>query len=501
MSELQADRQVRLQRNYAAHAAQACATVAGLWLHVAKGPFDGLHLQQGGEKCYVVVVRSFGRMVRGDGLVDRVIGQAFEARAASWPGFAKAAGGAASTEPESLVVVLVDSFTAQAGEGVLRYRPPKDDPPPELPPVRARPAFVAMLRFIASGFIRLPGAEPEPGDDLQPLTHGLNDAFEGGEDPEPDGDDTRRARVEAEDALRRMGITAAPPTSPGLWQELRGTCFGLVDGGDLPPFLPPPMEGDERAIITNKALVVPPPGDYFTLAAVLPEQHADHPRARQALRSCDPYQAAKARAWLTDRITEARAARVSGTEGPSLVAKLESTLGHLDAWLAPRSRSFAWLVATHLADQLDAARQSLQADLGLGAAGRPAEPDQASRRRAHRRLQVWWTLSFLVACGLAAVALWNPSGRSLGGAVVVLGASVVLLGRAPRRPMPSCARRDGPAHQTPIPPRLQAIRLDVTAECPYDALAILSSPPGGGEGGDAEAQGPDEDEGGLGLVG
>jgi hypothetical protein len=225
---------------------------------------------------------------------------------------------------------------------------------------------------------------------------------------EPADDAARSARRHAEEVLARLESPASPPASPRLWHELRGVCFGLVDGGELPGCVEPPLDGSTRQILVDGNPVVGWPEERpFRLADILPPAEAGRPGGQVPLRECDPYQAEEARRWLAGLIAEARQA---GEEKASSAEALEQAAAQFEDWVARRSGTLVWRVAEHLGRQLDLAHRSLQAAVGVLRAG-ATSLDEAARQKAHKRLTRWWLWLLLgTLAGLGATAWWDRNG-------------------------------------------------------------------------------------------
>ena len=119
-SDRHADAQLRHPGNYAAHAALECASIGGFWSQQDHGIFDDRRITQTSERCQVVVARSFGRVVRGSGLVDEVL-QRCSPSAAGLPDPRRVGRGAPARDPDAVVARTVASFR-QAASGGLNHR-------------------------------------------------------------------------------------------------------------------------------------------------------------------------------------------------------------------------------------------------------------------------------------------------------------------------------------------------------------------------------------------
>ena len=69
---------------------------------------------------------------------------------------------------------------------------------------------------------------------------------------------------DAPDALQHIMIPDSVAPEPRLWAPLRQLCFGLVDGGELPPDLGEPA-GILRPGVSDARCVAPSPDDGFAL--------------------------------------------------------------------------------------------------------------------------------------------------------------------------------------------------------------------------------------------
>ena len=442
ISDRHADAHVRHPGNFAAHAALECATVAGLWSQVEAGAFDERRVVQSDERCKVVVVRSFGRIIRGAGLVDEVLERVFAIRGGGSPVLAQSAGGAPARDPEQLVARTAEQFVAQADGGGLNLRParPGRDRPTQVT-VGLLQAVSMLFRFLFSRLRSLPGEtidQVRSGVEgrLERLVQGTTFGEDsmvaarfgnrpaGEADLAPEADEAQSARRHAEEVLARLESPASPPASPGLWQELRGVCFGLVDGGDMPACVAPPMDGSTRQVLVDGSPVAARPDPQpFRLADILPLRYANRPGALQALRECDPYQADQARHWLAALVTEARQ---GGERDADAVLELERAAAQFEAWAERRGGTLVWRTADHLGQQLGAARRALADAVAVLRAG-SATLDQAGRQRAGRRLKLWWLLLALFALlSLWGAAWWDRSGADTDQWATVAGLALLV---------------------------------------------------------------------------
>lgn len=75
------------------------------------------------------------------------------------------------------------------------------------------------------------------------------------------------SRTNTDDLVQRLQEVGMPDIQPAdipdprPWNLLREAAFGLVDGGDLPAEIPPPMRDTQRLLYTDPASIGPPPDD------------------------------------------------------------------------------------------------------------------------------------------------------------------------------------------------------------------------------------------------
>jgi hypothetical protein len=413
ITDQHADAQVRHPGNYAAHAAVACATAGGLWSQVPEGPFDDRRLPQTGDSAQVLVMRSFVRILRGGGLLDQVLTSAFERRATGSSACAEWVDGVPAADPDALVGRTAASFVTHAGEGELRYRPPRPAPPVRPVTIGLLRSLLMMFQFIFTRLRAHPGEVAARAQErvrskleqlVQSATFGqdsmLAATFRGRQpqgEPVMVADAAARARHDAETVLDSMQIQVTPAATPAIWRELRAICFGLVDAGDLPAYAGSVMDGAARQVITRPAHIAAQPSEPpLTLAGLFEPQHAslapEHP-----LPDCDPYQAARAMEWLQVKLAQLR-----GKDERDAVRQAKQ---RLEQWINERENTLVWRVAEAVGAAMSDAVQAL--DQNLGRLAEPArDHDDAARQEAQRTLRRTWAV-ILVFALLCFTAGWS----------------------------------------------------------------------------------------------
>jgi hypothetical protein len=414
---------VNEERRLPEHAALAVATAGALWAGMAEGPFDTRRQGSGSDSPSVVVSRSFARVVLGSGLVPHVLARVFALRSSS-PGLvAQAAHGVPAMDQERVVRASTEALLNEAGRGQFNFVAYVPGSPPAPLTLSLREALKRFFRYMFRRAIDAPREFNDKvrtrvrgrlGDFVQRATFGPESivATTFGGLPRA-GDGSRSAPVDAVAAaqatavhiLASMQAASVPSATPALWRELRQVSFGLLDGGELPPYVTEPLAGDRREIVTDVTLIAARPSA-APFRPDLPEAFRDHKLVQAGVRECDPAQAAMLHDWLTDE-----RASLEGQEGREEdAAALDTALQQLAEWLLRRESTLVWAVPARCLAGLAAAGRSLNANLELVAHG-PAPIDTAAQDRADRRLRRWWT--FFGVAGLLLV-VWGGGSRLLG---------------------------------------------------------------------------------------
>jgi hypothetical protein len=265
-----ASRDVRDAEHFAAHAALALATVAGLWSGMDSGPFDEDNEGAGQQEPRVRLIRCHARGGRSHGLPDDIIREALTRRTDPlW--VAEMLGARSAENSEHLAVRAGDEFLA--GPGRIMTRTPFRAPRRPRTRVTPRNAFHLLWLFMRGRIAELrqelrQNVANEVRDRIEDFTQRL--VF-GDTDTDMvvkfDGrtlDDEDGAGFEAEsvdlakaliDAVKRP---PAPQTFPSEWRALRELSFGLVDAGPLPEDCTEPMAGVHRQVVAVHAVSAPP---------------------------------------------------------------------------------------------------------------------------------------------------------------------------------------------------------------------------------------------------
>lgn len=397
-----ADRLVGAEAGYAEHAALACSTLAGLWTAMqGSGPLDDSTLSHVQGQSHVVVARSFGRLVRAPGVLDDVLATLYSSRGtAAWA--AAAAGGVPARDP-ALVTDRTTSWLLDGGAATLHHHPAA----PLRAPVLSRPGLFAtlraMVRHMGGRRERLvlparPEREPQVAEAARKLMSDQSEqATRGGMLPAPEVDAAAAAGRIAAQLLADIGSPPSPPASPELWATLRQTCFGLLDGGDLPSGLDAPRDGATREVVVDATFVAPPldvlrvepGGDLLVVESPAAEEPGHLFGAH--VRACDPFQAARLRSATEDDLRAAR-----GAADEELAARYEAALQTLDGWVGRHRTALLWRVAEHLSAQAEQARSAFHVAVATVAKG-PRKGDPTAGSRARRRLRFWWAAVALPA--------------------------------------------------------------------------------------------------------
>ena len=414
-SDQQADQGVRPDTNYAVHSALGTATLAGIWRSMGSGPLDRQQPPPG-ERRHLFVARSFARVLLGTGVADELLAWAFEARRGQVRSLAVAAGGEPASHPERVIAAAADTLVQALGGGAFTYRRRPRPRRIEVPRLSLGQTATAIGRFVGSGFRDLPFTrfrtwEQRVDTDLRRwaqslLPNGGASATEGGSGEEEaaawaGGDPIAIARGEARELLAGMRGEGEPGPVPDVWRELRATCFGLVDGGPLPSYLEEPrVEGHRTVVLAPDQIATGPTHPPFLPATFLPGALADDPRAKEAVRTCDPYHAEYVRLWLKG---------LANTQQDQADAHpVQSALRQLDLWTATTRGSLCWRVAEGLAAALAAARADFsRVKEEVTTEALVAAPERTVRS-ARRRLRMQWALAAAVGLlGPVVAILWS----------------------------------------------------------------------------------------------
>jgi hypothetical protein len=218
---------------FSQHVALAAVTLGGLWRGQETGPFDAHNPHPLGNEPEVVVARSSVRLVEAGFAVDRVTAEVLDP-GGRWPVPA-----GLEAEPAPNPAALTEDAAAEfldAHAGDLGYQP--CSPPPAL----------------ATGERSGP---PPPPWATEPVLRSLENIAERNGGAEADGSSGGDDRETAVRILEALGATPPPASDPGPWPDLRQTCFGLIDGGPLPPGIATRAQAGGRLVVQDPALVAP----------------------------------------------------------------------------------------------------------------------------------------------------------------------------------------------------------------------------------------------------
>jgi hypothetical protein len=265
-----ASRDVHDPEHFAAHAALALATVAGLWCGMDGGPFDGDNEGAGQQEPRVRLIRCHARGGRSYGLSDDIVREALTRRADPlW--VAEMLGARPAGNSDHLAVRAGDEFLA--GPGTSMTRTPFHAPRRQRIRVTPRTAIHLLWLFMRGRIVELrqelrQNVANEVRDRIEDFTQrlvfGNTDTdlvvkFDGRPLDDEDGAGFDAESVDVAkalmDAVRRPPV---PQTYPAEWRALRELSFGLVDAGALPDGCTEPMAGVHRQVVAGHAVSAPP---------------------------------------------------------------------------------------------------------------------------------------------------------------------------------------------------------------------------------------------------
>lgn len=266
-------REVRDAEHFAAHAALALATVAGLWRGMDGSLFDGDSEGAGQQEPRVRMIRCHARGGRSHGLPDDIVREALTRRTDPlW--VAEMLGARPAENSGWLAVRAGDEFLAGPGKSMTRtpFRAPRR------PPVRITPrkAFHLLWLFMRGRIADLRqelqrSAANEVRDRIESFTQRLvfgtdtdTDTVVRFDGRPLDDDDGAGFEAESIDLAKALIDTVkrppAPQVFPSEWRTLRELSFGLVDAGPLPEGCTEPVAGVHRQVVAVHAVSAPPEG-------------------------------------------------------------------------------------------------------------------------------------------------------------------------------------------------------------------------------------------------
>ncbi len=364
------------------HAALALASAGGLWPGMPTGPFDDERGGAGEQCARVRVMRSFARAVRSHGLVHDITALMFDQREQEeWLG--DALGAVPARDPGLIVATAAREYLDSDGSD-LRYASYVPTAPPARVRVSPWDAFKALWAFMGRRALQLPRewtAEIAEGvvkaieETAQEATYGEDSTVvvrlrpqATAEQPQPRAPLSADIVEFAEALLTRIGRAPRQPAFSRAWRALRALAFGLVDAGELPEGCGEPLDGGQRAIVTDVAMICPDPREP-------PFDGGSIPAASEPINPCDP-----AQARLVARLLKLSQPAAGVAVDPDAAPPA------LEQWLAARRQSLLWLVGDRIAEGVEEAEAALTTALETVRQKTPAsEPDPDLTRGLQRR--------------------------------------------------------------------------------------------------------------------
>ena len=366
----------------------AVTLVGGLWTWMDRGVLDDEHSLNVEQRSYVRLARLALRVVDAGDLSSRMIGWAMNPGGV-WP---IPKDYVAHDQPAVAVATLAEAIAASP-ECRFSFSPYVPHPPPK----RKRFGLWAAIKlFYARLWAHLRGM---PGEALARLRDKVETSIDQYVQARTFGADSeivvrigqRPANAtELSDGINRITLLGqlrevtipAPQPSPDTWRMVRSVAFGAADGGDFAGTLKghEPEWQQQRAVIDDRHLIAPDPGEPDSTLAFVIEPHEMHAVALPAqaeahLRAFDVLSVK----LFADALHAAEKAEVEDIDdedktddgedadddaGEHLLETrlfvLASLRERFDAWMAPRQPTMLWQLGVRLTDGVSAALADLE---------------------------------------------------------------------------------------------------------------------------------------------
>ncbi|WP_284743906.1 hypothetical protein [Amycolatopsis sp. RTGN1] len=429
-----ADLQIDTQEHFFAHAALACATVAGLWHDSENTAFDQLR-EDAGARGTTVLARPYARVVDASGIPDSLIQRMLNGGVS---GLREFLGDERPISDDAVVTKVVEAFLP-IEDGVLYY---KDKQKP-IAPMRQR--VVRTTWEMAVRFYRFLWGRPL--DWKRDLAQQLPESMKAWlfrvtrdeEDPFPLERPTTSEIIEI--ALRApTEMPRVAPPYPQLWHPLRQMTFALMDGGPLPPEMQEQW-GTTKPRVSDPARITPDPRAPFQLTVaeqdILKNAKLPHHNIRPGdSNAVNRFTARLARATETLKGSYAHASSEQRAKIRENLEILLSCREKVTAWAKEQASASSVFgkIGIHLNEEMDKASNA------LGRRRRDYAREEEERGKAVRELETlrdkagkllrpfalgWAGLVVLVVLGAVLLPLDGLSGR-----VVLAGALFTALGAA-----------------------------------------------------------------------
>ncbi len=310
---------VRPGEGQAAWAVVHAATVAGIWTGLSDDFWTGLR-QSGSLESSVLAqqrvmpVRSFVRLVSSAAAARRALESAMievadgSINTLAWPAALQA------PDPGPIITNCLAGLDEVDG-GRIQYTAPQPTPDPNRSTKASKVAIGEFFRFGKREIALVPSAYKNrfKARMSQRLTKRLS-GEEGNEVITVAGlgpDETRlredfeRQAVVAERDLAHMEVEL-PPSAPNLWEAIRDTSLGLLDGSTLPDPITAPISGGQPLVLARPILSVPPPGPWEPSSDVIQAMPDSGAIVELRVPSCSPRDAARVQRLLNEASDELR---------------------------------------------------------------------------------------------------------------------------------------------------------------------------------------------------